>query len=527
MSTFPAALDTDATLFVANDNVQTTLSVLQNPADTVAIVASTVGWKVYMIATVDNEQQLVTAVIGANTLQVTRNFNGAGSPSHAAGSKVSNFVDSAYHTAMSSAMQATQAALLGGAWAQGPKFTAEGGRFNWSFHDTAVPRFNVFVNVGAAGGPWGFSEYHNIFSEAHDGLAGVAYKAFAIEAHLNHGANGTYFGHYVNATADGDWSPGPVGGLVTCGPIGQFVGANSTRGGWANSSLMYAVCSTDDPVARPCNGASGLEIAIYYNQSGGHGSKAGIGIVDSGTGTTDSDFSWAYGVTALPGSQGFKYGLQFQGSGGAFGITPGGTMIEGHGGTVYQGIDWSGMTFTGPILNLPGFQLLSDGKLIAPVTIQTPDIPTAGFIVATADKTSGPLVSIGHGISTWNGATAINVNVGTAGGTFNGFLAAFLVNSVSKFLIDQNGAVTSGAQNYIASETGANNAIVAAIPVTLAAGLTVAIKLAHTLQVGVNTLNGVPIRSSRNPANNIATAYAVGAIVSLCYDGTVYQDVSQ
>jgi hypothetical protein len=93
-------------------------------------------------------------------------------------------------------------------------------------------------------------------------------------------------------------------------------------------------------------------------------------------------------------------------------------------------------------------------------------------------------------------------------------------------------------ENYIASETGANNAIVAAlldaggVAVPLAAGVKVSILLAHTLQAGANTLNfngaGVKnIKSSRNPANNIGTAYAVGGLFTAVYDGTQFLDVSQ
>lgn len=103
---------------------------------------------------------------------------------------------------------------------------------------------------------------------------------------------------------------------------------------------------------------------------------------------------------------------------------------------------------------------------------------------------------------------------------------------------------TSGMQvqysvsNYIGTETGANNAIAAALldasgaAVPLAAGLKVTIKLAHTLQAGANTLalNGGTaknIKSHYNTANNIATVYASGALFTATYDGTQWQDISQ
>lgn len=91
----------------------------------------------------------------------------------------------------------------------------------------------------------------------------------------------------------------------------------------------------------------------------------------------------------------------------------------------------------------------------------------------------------------------------------------------------------SNTYNYIATEGGANNAITGTLTgVSLAAGLRVTVQLAHTLQAGANTfaLNGgsaVAIKSSRNVANNIATAYAATGTITLLYDGTRWVDVSQ
>ena len=99
-------------------------------------------------------------------------------------------------------------------------------------------------------------------------------------------------------------------------------------------------------------------------------------------------------------------------------------------------------------------------------------------------------------------------------------------------------ATTSTDWNYIATESGASNAIVASLVdnpganVPTAAGLCVKVKLGHTLQAGANTfaLNGgtaVSIKSNRNSANNIAAVWAIGGIVPLCYDGTVWRDMTQ
>lgn len=94
------------------------------------------------------------------------------------------------------------------------------------------------------------------------------------------------------------------------------------------------------------------------------------------------------------------------------------------------------------------------------------------------------------------------------------------------------------ATKYIATETGVNNALIVSLtdevgkPVVVQAGLRIAVLLAHTLQAGANTiaLNGataVAIKSHLNPANNIATGYAVGGIVELMFDGTRFLDMSQ
>ncbi len=91
---------------------------------------------------------------------------------------------------------------------------------------------------------------------------------------------------------------------------------------------------------------------------------------------------------------------------------------------------------------------------------------------------------------------------------------------------------TSGPINWIVSELGANNAIAGFLDVSLVAGTRVTIDLAHTLQAGANTfaLNGgtaVSIKSSRNTANNIATAYAATGVITLVYDGALWLDTSQ
>jgi Right handed beta helix region len=87
--------------------------------------------------------------------------------------------------------------------------------------------------------------------------------------------------------------------------------------------------------------------------------------------------------------------------------------------------------------------------------------------------------------------------------------------------------------NYIADTGVANNAIAGtSTGLPLSAGACVEVKLAHTLQAGANTFNlnaggALGIKKHTNPANDIGTAYAGNGIIKLCYDGTLWEDMSQ
>lgn len=127
--------------------------------------------------------------------------------------------------------------------------------------------------------------------------------------------------------------------------------------------------------------------------------------------------------------------------------------------------------------------------------------------------------------------TIVNANV--SNNVLRGWLTAALLlpATLTTSTINGNQGVTdiAGPRNYY-TDGGANNAITATMTgVTLLSGLVVTIKLAHSLQAGANTFNAVAIKSSRNPANNIATAYAATGTIALLYDSTgpYYLDLSQ
>ncbi len=96
----------------------------------------------------------------------------------------------------------------------------------------------------------------------------------------------------------------------------------------------------------------------------------------------------------------------------------------------------------------------------------------------------------------------------------------------------------TGFPNYVATESGGNNAITFQLLdsngnyVALAAGLRVMLQLAHSLQAGANTvaMNGgsaKDIKSHYNVATDIGTAYVSTGVIDMVYTGSVWADLSQ
>jgi Collagen triple helix repeat (20 copies) len=155
-------------------------------------------------------------------------------------------------------------------------------------------------------------------------------------------------------------------------------------------------------------------------------------------------------------------------------------------------------------------------------------VPDFGFVASTVDFVfaTGAAQTIGVRMS------GLKMRVGDSSAPAFALDVTGDVNVTGGYRVG-GALITDKGQNYIASETGANNALIASLPgATLAAGLEIRLKLAHSLQIGANTLNlngtgAKAIRSHNNPANNISVAYVSGAIICLIYDGTQYLDLSQ
>lgn len=158
-------------------------------------------------------------------------------------------------------------------------------------------------------------------------------------------------------------------------------------------------------------------------------------------------------------------------------------------------------------------------------------------VTYTVTVTSGGL------LLQWGNQYAV---VRSVSGTYTEYIRAtttgvFLLGGVSNFngTVDNVSlkAVTPSAiatLDFIASETGANNAIVGTLAsgAALAIGLRISILLAHTLQAGANTFNyngvgAIAIKKHTSPSSNLTTAYVVGSIIDLVYDGTSWQDMGQ
>lgn len=176
---------------------------------------------------------------------------------------------------------------------------------------------------------------------------------------------------------------------------------------------------------------------------------------------------------------------------------------------------------------------------------------SAGGSTTTANATQ---TTANYNTITWDAVPgAISYDIyRTAGGAAQGKIANVLASATLSLndtalagdsaaaptLNTTGGLTTARATNYIATETGSNNAIAGALldatgaAVPQVAGLRVTVKLAHTLQAGANTfaLNGgsaTGIKSHLNVANNIAAAYAATGIIDLFFDGTEYVDMAQ
>ena len=184
---------------------------------------------------------------------------------------------------------------------------------------------------------------------------------------------------------------------------------------------------------------------------------------------------------------------------------------------------------------------IADGTGAPVVNIANNSTDGATISVAGAATTAGnaDVVNIGTGNAATTGAKRVNILTGTPADV--GGNTCFIGGSGGETFMTVFARTTAAAAINVAEETGssANNALVAQLfdasgaQMAVQGGLRITLPLdSHTLQAGANTLdlNGAgaaSIKSHFNIASDIGTAYAVGSILDLVFDGTVWQDMSQ
>ncbi len=182
---------------------------------------------------------------------------------------------------------------------------------------------------------------------------------------------------------------------------------------------------------------------------------------------------------------------------------------------------------------------IGNGAGASTVNLANATVAGANINVATAATGAGitDTVAIATGNAAATGIKVVNIATGTPGTAGNNRVTLGGTVADSRVTVKAD-FVNLRSPNYIATETGANNAIVGALTdaggtnVPLVAGLRVAVKLAHTLQAGANTFdfNGggaVAIKMSTNAASDLGTAYAATGIIELMWDGTAWLCMSQ
>ena len=113
---FPVAVATDANLKVANNQIQTTLSVQCDSVNTILFVASTAGFVTNCLISIDKEIIAVASVVASPNPQLIvatggRGFDGTSAAPHAPGSKISMLIDAWHHNVLATEIKAIEGFL--------------------------------------------------------------------------------------------------------------------------------------------------------------------------------------------------------------------------------------------------------------------------------------------------------------------------------------------------------------------------------------------------------------------------------
>ncbi len=452
---FPGAAATQGTLPLAANRAVTTLSANVAPTDTsINVVATTLfpGSLSTTNSTIISVDAEYIKICGSTTTTFTvcsggRGFDNSSATSHNSNATVSGFMQAYNLNQTTAEVIAVESTLLGGTGVSNLGFrdSTTSPLWQWYFNDT-VQHVGLFSQFGNSSGPYinganedlgansgpGVGEYHFYYHDAGtDASVGALGKSFAIQSYLTNGNGGTLVGLWASANAIGSWTPQAAVGGVTNGPIGVNAAAGSTVGGYVAGELINSTCATT-----ACSQLSGLEIDVQ-NVITGTGGHVGVLVVDQSTTLTNQGSDYGYGISGSSG-EGFKYGVEMN----TQGVWTGGTLIHGTGFTVANGIDWSGMTFTGNILDLPGFVLSSGGVITSPLTLTSPSATASDVAISDGTRTSGSMLALAQNATTWNG-NGLSMNFALTSGSFGGNFEAFFVNSAEKWIVDSTGTPTS------------------------------------------------------------------------------------
>ena len=220
-TSYPGALDSDSSLFVVSDNVQTTLNLAMAPSDNVAIVKSGAGFSANMIVTICDttapvtstvskcsawEHMLVTAVNG-QSLTVTRGAAGTTARSHAVGAVISVLIDSVHQQALKSAVLALETAL-------GPNLQATNPGPNWPAYSSNWAALSMNVNgyppsalfgAGTASLPEAIRGAINIPANSSASNHGAGVAGYAMSASTTKGAVGVFGMSFPNSNGVQTW----------------------------------------------------------------------------------------------------------------------------------------------------------------------------------------------------------------------------------------------------------------------------------------------------------------------------------
>lgn len=184
-------------------------------------------------------------------------------------------------------------------------------------------------------------------------------------------------------------------------------------------------------------------------------------------------------------------------------------------------------------------QAVRIGHGLGASTVSIANQSVAGALVNIANAVTGATftdtVNIAGGNAAATGFKVVNILTGTPGTAGNnrltlggGATSSVTVNAVTTSYTAINrttGSAVANAPVATLTDASGNN-------ITVAAGLRIVLLLAAGLQAGANTLNlnghgADSIKSHRNPATDIATAYVTTGQVDLLFNGTVWMDMSQ